>query len=749
MFTIQSHLMRFLLTTLLTCIILSPQIIAQSTHSNLERQLTIVNRQSAINIDGNISEQEWKSVTQLEDFIGNFPLDDVTFDTSLQTVVKITGDENYIYVAAKCYTQAPFTVYGLKRDNEVFFDGDLFGIVIDGTNNQNNGYVFAVNPEGVQLEGIISNQSIGKESDIAQRISISWNVKWQSATRKENNAWTTEIRIPIQVLRFSKSKQWGINFLRRHAATNTHQTWSPVPKQFHEISLNHLGIATWNVLPSNSQRNIGISPYLLNNTEKVASEEKVTNTFKAGVDARVGLSTRLSLDLSINPDFSQIEVDELITNLTTANLRFPEKRLFFQENDDIFSDFGIAPMRPFFSRRIGLDESGRTIPILFGGRLSGFLTDKIRIGVMNMHTDSSDDTPAKNYSSTAIHYQLNKQFLIKSYFHNVQEFGGTSSIQDEYNRLGGIEAKYVSNNGKWRASLGNGLSLSPEHRKKNQFPKLELGYYSKSFNIFTNIARVGDNYINEIGFLPRMFHFDAVEGIQHRLGFTHYYTAANYFIYPKSSKVNRHDLGLITILSQVHDGRFFRKVIMPIYTINFQNTSSLRFIYRMEQPELLFPFTFTDATPLAATTYNYGFGSIIYKSDKRKVFKYELLVQNGQFFNGNQQRYAIDLGYRIPPGLVFSLVTDYNNIKLPESHGDGEFWSVGLKTEIGFSSKLFWTSWFQLNTQRKTFNINSRLQYQLNALSNFFLVYTDNYLSNPWTEQQRSLVFKLNYWLDI
>ena len=145
-------------------------------------------------------------------------------------------------------------------------------------------------------------------------------------------------------------------------------------------------------------------------------QEPTTGKFNAGFDGKIAVTPSLNLDLTVNPDFSQIEVDRQVTNLTRFDIFFPERRTFFLENDDLFSAYGIPPIRPFYSRRIGLDNDGNTIPIIGGARLSGNLTKKTRIGIMNMQTLAKGDYAAQNYTAITFNQRVQVEVAGKRLF---------------------------------------------------------------------------------------------------------------------------------------------------------------------------------------------------------------------------------------------------------------------------------------------------------------------------------------------
>ena len=181
--------------------------------------------------------------------------------------------------------------------------------------------------------------------------------------------------------------------------------------------MGYCGRLIWNQVPAAQKRNVSLIPYTTIRTENTFSSESNTkSSIDIGGDAKLSLTTGLNLDLTVNPDFSQVEVDALVTNLSRFNIFFPERRQFFLENADLFSDYGQFANQPFYSRRIGLDASGNTVPILYGARLSGNLTEKLRIGVFNMHSKTTDLASGQNFTSVASQYRIGKDQISKYSF---------------------------------------------------------------------------------------------------------------------------------------------------------------------------------------------------------------------------------------------------------------------------------------------------------------------------------------------
>jgi len=335
--------------------------------------IDIFRTDEAIKIDGVLNEQSWQDSETARNFTRVTPVD--TGYAVAQTTVVITYDKNYLYVGAVCYDPTPGKrpVESLRRDFE-FNKNDNFRVHIDTYNNQTNGYAFGVSAAGAQCEGVINN---GNQS------SFTWDTKWKSAVKSFNDRWVAEMAIPFRSLRYLEGeKEWGINFGRLDLKTNEKSAWAPVPRQFPHNSLPHAGTLMWDKPLDKAGLRLSIIPYatstIIKNTE---AGESVKWNWNAGFDTKMILSTSMNLDLTVNPDYSQVEEDRQQTNLDRFELFYPERRQFFLENSDLFANLGNSQARPFFSRRIGLN-----VPVEFGGRLTGRIGKKWRIGMMDMQT---------------------------------------------------------------------------------------------------------------------------------------------------------------------------------------------------------------------------------------------------------------------------------------------------------------------------------------------------------------------------
>jgi hypothetical protein len=284
-------------------------------------------------IDGDLTEPDWNEAKVANNFWLSYPVDNMRADPGIQTEVRLLNDDHNLYIGVICHGDDDYVIPTLKRDTDLP-KGDGFGVVIDPVNEKTNGFVFAINPAGAQTELLITGKT-GRRQKLEpgrtpEGINIAWDNKWFSAVKNFPDHWVIEIAIPFKSLRFNDKTVWDINFFRLDAGSNSIHTWSRVPIEFTELDLGYTGELVWNQQPKKVKSNISAIPYVLGSTftdkEAMAPRE---NDFQAGIDGKVAITTSLNFDVTINPDFSQVEVDEQVTNLTLFDVRFPEKRLFF------------------------------------------------------------------------------------------------------------------------------------------------------------------------------------------------------------------------------------------------------------------------------------------------------------------------------------------------------------------------------------------------------------------------------------
>ncbi|MCB0632925.1 MAG: DUF5916 domain-containing protein [Saprospiraceae bacterium] len=699
--------------------------------------------EETITLDGKLDEAVWQSADPATDFWKQSPIDNERAEQV--TEVRMTYNEHFIFLAAICRDDPEYVIQTLKRD--VSGTSDEFAVVFDPVKERTNGYYFSVNALGAQTEALISPSGLGLG---AVALDESWDNKWQVAVQNYPDRWTVEMAIPFKTLRFKAGlPEWGINFVRIDPGSNEVHVWAPVPRQFENFDIGYLGQLQWDEAPSGNGKNISLIPYTrLSNFQNFRPTQSTKTEWAAGADAKVAITPTLNLDLTYNPDFSQVEVDAQVTNLTRFSIFFPEKRQFFLENADIFNEFGQGTDRPFYSRLIGLDRGGNPIPILYGLRLSGNLNPKTRLGLINMHTRGDNGRLGQNYSVVTFQQRLWERSSLKGIFLNRQAFDGGESQALDYGRNLGGEFNYSTPDGKWRTNLGYLHSFKEGYSQKNQHLYGRFDYDGQQFRTFLTVQHIGENYFADMGFNGRLQNYNPETGEIVRIGYTEFGNMLNYYIYPKNSKnVNIHWSGLENYVYINDGGRLNEWYTRLRHFLIFKNTSQLRFRLNNNYVRLIYPFAITE-TPLPADSYNMTEFNVQYNTDLRKAINMEVFAVYGQFYNGTKLTYRGSLSYRAQPWGNFTLGLENNHIRLPEPYGNVNLTLATARVEINFATNLFWTTFLQYNTQADNFNINSRFQWRFAPMSDLYLVYTDNYLiQGLFGPKDRTLVLKCNYWL--
>lgn len=719
------------------------------------QELHVKKTTEKIKIDGILDEEVWNHSEVGTNFWQYFPMDTMISNTVSEA--KITFDDQYLYVGFKILDPqpGPWVTTSLRRD----FRGnhnDVISVIFDPFSDKTNGIIFGVNPYGVQREGLLSG--ITGRARGQSGFSLSWDNKWYSEakTYEEEGYWTAEMAIPFKTLRYKGgSTKWKGNFYRLDSKTAERSTWNHIPRNQNIFSMAFSGDIIFDEPLPKPGANISIIPYASGLISRDFLEGTDTEyEWNVGGDIKIGVTPSLNLDLTFNPDFSQVEADVQQTNLTRFELFFPERRQFFLENQDIFASFGSTALRPFFSRRIGIARDPNTKlwvqnKISYGARLSGRIDKNWRIGLMNLQTakDESIVRPGFNYSVLALQRQVFARSNIsvlginKQATHIVEEDSTLSGGIDKsnYNRLLGIDYNLATADNKWYGKIYYHQSFSPTDNDKAHSHGVNLTYDIPALKLQWNHQIVGENFNPEVGFAPRTDFNRIAPGIQ-------------FLFYPKSN-IARHGPGLLT--EYIWNAQYGKTdhLFHPYYEVNFGTSATLATGIRND-----YTFLFDDFDPIggdegipleAGTDYLYTSFVAEFRSDRRQDFYYDVETLLGQFYNGSVVRFDGTLNYRLGLVGVVSLNYSYNRIALPEPHSSGTLWLLGPRFDITFTRDIFLTAFFQYNSQIDNVNINTRFQWRYAPVSDLFIVYTENYFPNQLTSKNRALVAKLTYWFNL
>ncbi len=679
-------------------------------------------------LDGKVDEDDWLKAEKSEISYMVLPYD--TGFSASRSEVMMTYDDKAFYIALIAHDTLPGkrNVESLRRDFS-FQNNDNICVYMDPFFDQTNGFCFGVNAAGAVRDGSLSG---------GNKVNNVWDCKWESKTKSYEDHWVTEMRIPFKSIRYKIGFDlWNIQFSRNDLKLNEKSAWTPVPRQFPTASMAYAGQLKWETPPPKSGLKFSLIPYLFaSSSRNIEAGEEVKYRKDFGFDAKVGLSSSLNLDLTYNPDFSQAEVDDQVTNLDRYELYFPEKRQFFLENSDLFANYGSSKIRPFFSRRIGIDA-----PVNGGFRLSGKMGNDWRFGLMDMQTGAEGDYLTRNFFVSTLQKKVFARSYIGAILANKQQIKVPQDwVGNSFNRVAGLEYYLASPNDFLIGKLFGLKSFTPSINAPKEYSQgLSLKYSRKSFLLELNEYYVGRDFNAEMGYVPRKDFFQLNP-------------AATIKFYPKKGVLEYHGILLeMDNFYQPDNIELTDRKINADYLFRFKSRAHLEI-----KTNSTFVLLRKDYDPtnqgnhflLQGSKYTWSAASIEFTSNNRNLFKYNVESGYGGFFNGNRWFMSGDFNYRVQPYGYISLILSYNNLILPQPWERKDFWLLGTKLDVTLTDKIFFTTYVQYNEQADNLNINARFQWRYKPVSDFFLVYSENYFPDGMNSKKRALVLKVSYGLN-
>lgn len=698
---------------------------------------------SEITLDGVMDEAVWEQAEMATDFMQFFPTDSKIAD--YPTTFKILYSETTLYVGIRAEAaNGNYVVSSLKRDFGATTNDNvslLFDTFSDGT----TAYFFGITPYGVRREGLVSEGG--------DNFNNTWDVKWKAEATRFEDHFVIEVAIPFTSLKFVEgSTKWRFRSYRWNNQSNEQSTWVQVPQQQLLSSLAYMGELHFERPLGRSRTPFTLIPYINTLTDHDFTTDESNTSLKVGGDAKVAIGNGMNLDITLNPDFSNVEVDDIFTNLTRFELRVPEKRQFFIDNSDLFESFGNSfnEAKPFFSRRIGLarDTLGNLIQndIIGGVRLSGKLNKDWRLGVLNIQTakDEANQIASNNNMMLALQRKVGSRSNIGVFWVNRQAMGekGFLDASDEYNRVIGADYNLASSDDIWRGRFYAHKSFQPNDGKGNFSSQATLTYNPRRWEITEDLVFVDQDFRADLGFVPRRDIIKWGNGIRR-------------IFYPNTGIFNTHGLQALTIVywRPSLDYKKTDHSYSLTWDTAFKNQAVAEASFTNNYIYLTNPFDPTrtpGGQPLpGGQGYHFNQIEYTYQSNNVNLLTYQVQGVVGRFFNGNIFSIGGQVAYRIQPWAQFTLGVNYDQIRLPDPYEDADLWLVTPKIDVTFSKNLFWSTLVQYSNQRDNLGINSRLQWRFAPLSDLYLVYNDNYFTETFAPRFRSINLKLTYWLNL
>jgi len=678
-------------------------------------------------IDAVLDEAEWARAEVLTDFRQQLP--NTGGCPTFKTVVRVLYDDDHLYVAAENFDPEPSRAIsaGLERDFQTP-DSDIFGLALDTFHDRRNAFMFAINPMG----GIRDEQVFNDSRTVVE----AWEGIITLRTRMTDSSWIAELSIPMRTLRFDGAlpvQDWGVNFIRRVRRVNETSYWAPLERQYrlHRMSKAGTMAGLEGIRPG---RNLQLKPYLVGNDSRGAQvpASALGTAQDAGLDLKYGLTPSMTLDLTYNTDFSQVEVDQEQVNLTRFSLFFPERREFFIENAGSFM-FGDSEERNyrmgagprdftfFNSRQIGLTADGRPIPIVGGGRVSG-RAGAWELGLLDMQTQASSALPAENFSVMRVKRQVSDASDVGVL---VQRRAATDGSGDE-NLSYGFDANLRPSsalilNSYFAASDGPGAGSD------GYTARLSAAYRDAFWNTGAMWKRVSEDFDPGIGFVRRA-------------DMNQYYATLGVHARPKWRGIQ--EIAPYVELDHIADlrGALATRTVQAGLDLLFQPDGNVKMEVQDQFDRLDAPFTVVPGYAVPTGSYSWREAEVSYTTGRARRLYGTASYATGGFYDGTRRAAGTTVTWRPRYDLLLELNYTRNDLSL--ASGDVLADIGRVRVRYAWSTKLFGSAFVQYNAQSATWVTNARLNYRYAPLSDVFLVYTDRRNAETGILGERTLALK-------
>ncbi len=675
-------------------------------------------------IDGRLDDEAWGAAAPLAGFVQREP--DEGSPVSERTEVRILVDDEAIYVGAWLFDNDPDGVVIGERIRDADLErGDYFSIILDTYRDRQNGFIFSTNPAGIEYDAQVVKEGEGggvyaqgqnrQQAGAMGGLNVNWDGSWEVAATRDGQGWYAEMRIPFTTLRYSSGSEqiWGMNMARRIRRRNEESFWSPVPRQFNLMRLSQGGALEGVRVPA--QRSGTLTPFALASAERTWDMTEVGGARlrsartdyprEVGGDAKLTFGS-LTLDLTANTDFAQVEVDEQRTNLTRFPLFFPEKRPFFLENAGLFSAGTPQAADLFFTRRIGI-SNGTPVPILGGGRLSGKVAG-VGVGIIQIFTDGVEGVAEENSFSVA---RVSRELPSRSRLGAIFVQRRATHDGGDYNRTWGVDGR-VGLGEAWTADGWLARTETPGMHGGDAGVGFLLNHTSQVWPSRVRLMQVGEHFNPEVGFVNRRA-YRMVELFQERI--------IRFPDIPWLRDTNPHasyrryeDL----------DGFLETGYLHLDWELRFSGGGRFGPEANMYQEGLKEPFQVSPGVMIPEGSYSWWTNGWDYGSDPSRPFSFLGKAEFGGFYTGHKYGGNVTFTYRQGETLSSSILVDHNIVRLPQ--GDFEATLLGLRLAYFFTPSVFVQSLFQYSDQAEVWSANVRFAWLSTAGTGLYVVYNDS-----------------------
>ena len=667
-----------------------------------------------LKIDGAFNEKEWSKADWHRKFFQKVPVHGE--QSTEKTEVAFLYDSENLYVAFRCYESDPEKIIATKlrhRDNPR--RDDFVEVVLDTYNDRTKGYLFTVNPLGAREEAQLSSSSYNWD----------WNEIWEACSLITKEGWQVEIKIPLKILRFTEENMqvWGVNARRmiRHKREDVYLV--PPDPAFDIVTLDYTAKLS-GLRDINPERNIQVKPYLLGSASETGDKD-VTFTNNYGADLKYAVTSNLTLDVTANTDFAQVESDSEQVNLSRYSLFYPEKREFFLENAQLFSFRGAGGEMPFFSRKIGMGDEG-AVPIDIGARLSGKLGDN-DIGFLSVKTAAveENDIDEGRYTVLRLRHKLQGRSYVGGIF--------TDSSKGEMDsRTYGVDGQWFFNN--YLSFAGNVISVDEEEfSDENMAVTGNLDYTSDPFGFGIVYNKIGKDFDPDLGYVSR-------KGYEkNKLQLRRSVRTIGYPI--RRFSINGSGNWLYST-----DGPLESSSKNASVNLDFETGENFSVNINKQFERLFCSFDISDDISFCEGDYNFTRSSIRFSTSSIRRWRISSSASFGNFYDGERTDLSSGISYILNNHLTFSASTSKYQINTSQGDLDWQIWKG--RVNYTHSANLSVSGLVQYNSATGSTNANLRLRLIHKNDSDLFIVLNERRFQDEldrWHLEDREGVVKINY----